>query len=175
MSWVGDGLKMMVLTLSGNNFIGSIPKSIVDIPSLMVLDLSRNRLSGNTFPVSDHFFSPRYVDLSSNELSGDIPVSFCRGTSILALGKNKFSGIPRNLTNIEYLKYLDLHENKITGDFLGFISQLSNLQVLSLRNNSLHGSLPSNSFYNRSSLRILDLSSNGLVEGSLQSWEIYLE
>ncbi|WOH15428.1 hypothetical protein DCAR_0934968 [Daucus carota subsp. sativus] len=160
---IGHALKLKVLMLSGNNFMGSIPKSIVDIPSLMVLDLSRNRLSGNMFPVMGTYRSPRYVDLSSNELSGDMPTSFGRGTSILALGKNKFSGFPKNVTHFVNLEYLDLHDNNITGDFLDFISRFSILHVLSLRNNSLHGSLPSNSFSKESRLQILDLSSNSLV------------
>ncbi|WOH15431.1 hypothetical protein DCAR_0934971 [Daucus carota subsp. sativus] len=155
---------MKVLMLSGNNFSGSIPKSIADLPTLMLLDLSRNRLSGNTLPVFKTNLSPSYVDLSSNELSGDIPASFFTGTSFLALGKNKFSGsFPRNLTDVLNLECLDLHDNNITGYFPEFISQFFNLQFLSLRNNSLHGPLSSKSFYNRSHLQFLDLSSNSLV------------
>ncbi|KAK1361930.1 LRR receptor-like serine/threonine-protein kinase GSO1 [Heracleum sosnowskyi] len=166
---IGDGKKIKLLLLSGNNFSGAIPKSIGDIPLLMLLDLSRNRFSGNTFPVFDPDCSLFYVDLSSNEFTGDIPVSFCTETGILALGENQFSGnLPRNLTNLENLEYLDLHDNNISGDFPEFISQMSSLQVLSLRNNSLHGSLSSNSFSNQSSLRIVDLSSNNLV-GSIPS------
>uniref|UniRef100_A0A175YI69 Uncharacterized protein n=1 Tax=Daucus carota subsp. sativus TaxID=79200 RepID=A0A175YI69_DAUCS len=165
---IGHALNMTVLMLSGNSFSGSIPKSIGDIPFLMLLDLSRNRLSGNTFPVFSSYRSPQYVDLSSNELSGDIPLSLFEGTSFLALGKNKFTGsLPRNLTHIENLEYLDLHDNNITGNFSDFL-KLPNLHVLSLRNNSLHGSLSTNSFYNKSSLQILDLSSNNIV-GSIPS------
>ncbi|XP_017225214.1 receptor-like protein 46 [Daucus carota subsp. sativus] len=113
---IGDANNIKVLMLSANSFSGVIPRSIADIPQLMLLDLSRNKLSGNTFPDFDPAdCSLFYVDLSSNELSGDIPVSFCGGTSILALGGYKFSGmLPRNLTNMIMLEYLDLHDNNIT-------------------------------------------------------------
>ena len=105
-----------------------------------------------------------YVDLSSNKLSGDVPSSFGISMIVLALGKNKFSGnLPRNLTNMKYLEHLDIHDNNITANFPEFFSQMSVLQVLILRNNSLHGSLQSNSFSNQSELRILDLSNNNLV------------
>nr|XP_017225213.1 PREDICTED: MDIS1-interacting receptor like kinase 1-like [Daucus carota subsp. sativus] len=168
---VGDANKIRVLMLSGNNFSGAIPKSVGDMPLLMILDLSRNRFSGNTdtFPVFDPECSLYYADFSSNELSGNFPQSFCAQMTILALGENKFSGnLLKNLTNMNQLQYLDLHNNNITVELSEFISQLSYLQVLSLRNNCVHGSLSSNSFYNQSSLRILDLSSNNL-DGSIPS------
>nr|XP_017225202.1 PREDICTED: LRR receptor-like serine/threonine-protein kinase GSO2 [Daucus carota subsp. sativus] len=166
---IGDAHNIKVLMLSATNFSGAIPKSIADIPKLVLLDLSRNKFSGNTFPVFDPNGSLYYGDFSSNELSGEIPVSFCKDTGILALGENKFSGrLPRGLTNMNELEYLDLHDNNITGNLPEFLSQLSSLEVLSVRNNSLHGSLPSKLFSNESSLQILDLSSNNLV-GSIPS------
>ena len=70
--------------------------------------------------------------------------------------------------NLTSLEYLDLHDNNITGNFPEFIFELSYLQVLSPRNNSLHGSLALNSFSNQSKLQILDLSNNNLV-GSVPS------
>ena len=155
--------------LSTNKFSGAIPKSIADITQLEILDLSRNRFSGNKFPFFDPNGSLAYIDFSSNELSGQIPVSFCTGTRILALGENKLSGkLPKELTNMNELIYLDLHDNNITGSCPEFLSQIFSLQVFSVRNNYLHGSLPPNSFSNQSTLQILDLSSNHLV-GSIPS------
>ncbi|KAK1361928.1 Lrr receptor-like serinethreonine-protein kinase erecta [Heracleum sosnowskyi] len=161
---IGDATKIRVLVLSANNLSGAIPKSVADIPRLELLDLSKNRFSGNILPVFDPNGSLAYVDFSSNELSGDIPASFCTRISFLALGGNKFSGkLPRDLTNMYGLVYLDLHDNNITGNFPEFLSEMPNLQVLSVRNNSLHGSLPPKLFFNQSLLQILDISSNNLV------------
>jgi Leucine-rich repeat (LRR) protein len=60
------------------------------------------------------------------------------------------------------LEYLDIHDNKITGELPHFICQISTLQILNLQNNSLQGSIP-DCISNLTSLRILDLSSNHLV------------
>ncbi|KAL1803308.1 hypothetical protein ACET3Z_031955 [Daucus carota] len=103
---IGDAHNIKVLMLSANNLSGAIPKSIADIPELVLLDLSRNKFSGNTFPVFDPNGSLYYGDFSSNELPGEIPVSFCKDTGILALGENKFSGrLPGGLTNMNELEY----------------------------------------------------------------------
>jgi hypothetical protein len=59
------------------------------------------------------------------------------------------------------LEYLDIHDNKITGELPHFICQISTLQILNLQNNSLQGSIPD--CMSNTSLRILDLSSNYLV------------
>ncbi|KAJ0433574.1 putative endo-polygalacturonase [Helianthus annuus] len=79
----------MMLTLSGNNFSGHIPVSISNIYRLLLLDLSRNRLSGPVFADNPLL---AYIDLSYNEFSGEIPVTFSTETQILSLGGNKFSG-----------------------------------------------------------------------------------
>jgi hypothetical protein len=60
------------------------------------------------------------------------------------------------------LEYLDIHDNKITGELPHFIGQISTLQILNLQNNSLQGSIP-DCISNLTNLRILVLSSNHLV------------
>ena len=60
------------------------------------------------------------------------------------------------------LEYLDIHDNKITGELPDFICQISSLRILNLRNNSFQGSIH-DCISNLTSLQILDLSSNHLV------------
>ena len=60
------------------------------------------------------------------------------------------------------LEHLNIHDNKITSEFLDCVCQISGLYFLNLRNNSLYGSIP-NCISNLTKLQILDLSNNHLV------------
>ncbi|CAK9328132.1 unnamed protein product [Citrullus colocynthis] len=153
----------MLLMLSGNNFSGEVPKSILNIHRLLLLDLSRNRLSGDTFPILDPGAFLGYIDYSSNEFTGEIPTTFPQQTTLLSLSNNRFSGsLPKNLTNWTMLEHLDLHNNNISGELPHFLSERPMLQILSLRNNSLTSPIPKG-ISKLSILHILDLSSNNLV------------
>ncbi|OIT05229.1 lrr receptor-like serinethreonine-protein kinase erecta [Nicotiana attenuata] len=164
---MGNATAIMILILAENSFSGKIPSSITNIYRLLLLDLSKNRLSG-TIPFFDPTSFVAYVDLSFNDLSGDVPLTFSQETRILALGGNNFSGsLNRNLTNFYMLEHLDLHDNRLTGEFPDFISEMSTLRSLNLRNNFLQGSVPC-SISNLSNLQILDLSHNSFT-GSIPS------
>ncbi|XP_019084335.1 PREDICTED: receptor-like protein 12 [Camelina sativa] len=168
-----------VLMLSENNFTGSVPNSITKGYTTL-LDLSKNRLSGE-FPrfglpknrLSGEFpgLGPYLVwlDISSNEFSGDIPSYFGSAISMLLMNDNNFNGeFPKNFRNLSRLIRLDLHDNKISGEFASLTSRLPySLEVLSLRNNSLKGSIPE-SISNLTRLQVLDLSENNL-DGYLPS------
>ena len=106
-----------------------------------------------------------FIDFSSNEFSAEISTNFPQATTLLSVGKNKFSGnLSRILTNLSNLEFLDIHDNKITGELPGFICQISTLEILNLPKNSLQGSIP-DCISNLTKLQILDLSSNQLVGG----------
>ncbi|GKF81620.1 leucine-rich repeat-containing protein [Tanacetum coccineum] len=145
--------------VSENNFSGLIPKSISNLTGLELLDLSRNRFSGDNLPV----FGANYLDLTDNDFSGKIPTNFPEETEILYLGGNKFSGtLPSNLTKLVNLRVLDLSNSIITGNLQDILPQIPTLEILILRNTSLNGFIP-NSISKCSSLRILDLSKNNLT------------
>ncbi|KAG7580498.1 Leucine-rich repeat [Arabidopsis suecica] len=135
---------VMILMLSENNFSGSVPKSISKIHRLLLLDLSKNKLSGEC-PCFDPESLLALLDISSNEFSGDVPAFFGSNTIMLSMSQNNFSGeFPHDFTNLPSLMHLDLHDNKISGNVPSFISRLSSsLEVLDLSENNLDGSLPS--------------------------------
>ncbi|KAL0644457.1 hypothetical protein Bca4012_042747 [Brassica carinata] len=155
---------LMILKLSENNFSGSVPKSIANIYRLLWLDMSKNKLSGE-FPRFSQDSLLALLDISSNEFSGDVAASFGLNTVSLTMSRKNFSG---EFTKLSFLKHLDLHDNKIAGMFPRFISRLSqSLEVLSLRNNSLKGSITED-ISTLTSLKVLDLFENSL-DGTLPS------
>ncbi|KAF9613266.1 hypothetical protein IFM89_006765 [Coptis chinensis] len=114
---MGDTTSVMILMLANNNFLGTIPKTISKIYRLLLLDLSQNKFSGNTFPSFGPDALLAYGDVSSNRLSDEVPVNFALETKILALGQNEFSApLPQNLSSPSELEHLDLHNNNIIGE-----------------------------------------------------------
>ncbi|KAJ9175610.1 hypothetical protein P3X46_014151 [Hevea brasiliensis] len=131
----------------------------------VLLDSSSNRFSGNKFPIFNQNSSLLYMDLSSNKLSGQVPTTFPLGIKVLVLSQNEFSHVlPQNLSNFNQLYYLDLRGNNIGGEIPNFLSQMSSLQMLNFRNNSFEGSISIN-LSSLSALQILDLSCNNNLSG----------
>ncbi|KAI8569450.1 hypothetical protein RHMOL_Rhmol02G0280300 [Rhododendron molle] len=170
------------LVLAGNLISGLIPYSLWEIPTLRVLDLSRNKLFGNL---------PRYkgwgvlsplliMRLSSNKLSGILPFSIGNFTSLawLHLNNNSFYGeLPSTLRNCTNLMVLDLGENRLSGSIPTWIGDLS-LQVLRLHKNMFIDNIPSQ-LCQMLGLQIMDLGNNLLTGpipcclGNLSSMILY--
>ncbi|KAL3629886.1 hypothetical protein CASFOL_026198 [Castilleja foliolosa] len=82
------------IDFSCNNFSGPIPKTIGNLTSLYVLNLSHNALDGNIPSSIGNLKQLGSLDLSYNELSG---------------------GIPGELTGLNFLSFLNLSYNKLVG------------------------------------------------------------
>ncbi|XLR49228.1 hypothetical protein S83_033888 [Arachis hypogaea] len=99
-------LKLVVMMdLSENNLVGSIPNGITLLNGLHSLNLSNNHLIGKIPNMIGDMRSLESFDVSSNQLSGTIPRSMSALTSLsqLNLSHNNFSGpIP---TDNEFLTY----------------------------------------------------------------------
>ncbi|XP_027923455.1 receptor-like protein EIX1 isoform X2 [Vigna unguiculata] len=193
-TWVGESfLDMKVLILRSNRFSGHIPNKICDMSLLQVLDFAQNNLTGNiptcfnslktmtqmnkstnaliycsainyTFEYSDYpvisvllWLKGRgdeyknflglvtSIDLSNNKLVGEIPreVTDLNGLMFLNLSHNQFSGhIPQNIGNMESLLAIDFSRNKLSGEIPPTISNLSFLSMLDLSYNHLNGKIP---------------------------------
>jgi len=115
--------------------------------SLKILDLRFNRISG-PFPV-DLLYLPNLESLSlaDNDLIGPLPTSFQGMPDIntLHLGSNAFTGLLPSFGDLEYLRVLDLSDNKLTGSipqtFLVSLPKSSKILV-DLSTNQLTGSIP---------------------------------
>ncbi|CAL9088918.1 unnamed protein product, partial [Musa acuminata var. zebrina] len=186
-TWVGENLlSLRVLSLKSNLFYGTIPVHIANLTSLQVLDLSSNNLSGS-IPSSLgnynamveiqhditsllHLVDGGYygesivitakghdiqytrilslvtsIDLSNNNLSGEIPRELTKlhGLHFLNISKNHLRGtIPEKIGSMEQLESLDLSMNNLTGDIPSSLSSLTFLSHLNLSHNNLSGRIP---------------------------------
>ncbi|KAH7855993.1 hypothetical protein Vadar_031418 [Vaccinium darrowii] len=108
------------LLLAGNLISGLIPYSLWEIPTLQVLDLSKNKLLGN-LPHNKGWGALSallVMSLSSNKLLGILPSSIGNFTllELLQLNNNSFYGeLPLTLRNCSSLVVLDLGENGFSG------------------------------------------------------------
>ncbi|KAM4078979.1 hypothetical protein ACB094_09G081500 [Castanea mollissima] len=159
------------LDLRYNSLEGSIPMSLFSLPLLQKLQLSYNHFSGQLpefFNVSSYQLDT--LDLISNNLEGPIPMSIfeLRGLQNLLLSSNNFSGSwqlnafqqLRNLSNlglshnsllIEYngansssfpkIESLGLASTKLK-TVPDFLRNQSNLVILDLSDNQIHGKIP---------------------------------
>ncbi|KAH7854740.1 hypothetical protein Vadar_017280 [Vaccinium darrowii] len=154
------------LYLDGNLVSGLIPYSLWEIPTLLILDLSKNKLSGN-LPHNYEGWGVRsdlmVMRLSSNKLSGILPSSFGNFTSLeeLQLNGNSFYGeLPLTLRNCSSLIVLNLGENGFSGSITRWIDNLP-LSVLRLHQNMFSDRIPSQ-LCRMSRLQIVDFGNNHL-------------
>ncbi len=155
------------LDLSGNFFSGSVPASLSNLTRLRRLGLSRNSFSGDIPASTGLMYSPAELYLDGNGFEGAVPASFNGLTRLkrLELQGNKLSGEFPDLGSLKNLYLLDATGNAISGE----IPTLpSSLVEISMRNNSLDGSIP-DAIKNLSFLQVLDLSYNRL-NGSVPSF-----
>ncbi|XP_019197824.1 PREDICTED: receptor protein kinase TMK1-like isoform X2 [Ipomoea nil] len=127
------------------NIIGPLPGYFGELPSLTVLKLSSNGLSG-TIPNSFRNSMLQILWLNNQEGSGmtgpiDVIGSMV-GLVSLWLHGNRFNGpIPGSIGNLTSLKDLSLNENHLVGVIPQVLADL-NLQSLKLDSNMLMGPIP---------------------------------
>ncbi|KAL0340774.1 UNVERIFIED_CONTAM: Receptor-like protein 18 [Sesamum radiatum] len=182
---------LQLVSLYQTNFQGKLPDSIdpliFTLPSLKVLYLNDNHLSGKLedFPAVSSVLEQVY--LNGNNLSEEIPrsISEIPSISILSLGANKFTGSLKleAFQNLENLTSLDLSFNSLTigtdqpdlmfpklqelklskcnlTEFPTFLKKQDQLRILNLSNNQIEEYVPK--WLWTSSLNELDLSENAV-------------
>ncbi|XP_059316028.1 LRR receptor-like serine/threonine-protein kinase FLS2 [Lycium ferocissimum] len=156
-----------VIDLSLNNFVGTIPSRIGEVPGIRSVSLSGNKIQG---PIPESFCQSTNVlqvlDLSNNSLSGTIRRNLgnCKSLIYLNLGQNKLTGsVPKELERVTSLCYLDLKGNQFEGSFPRVIENFQDLEILNLAGNRFKGRIP-NFIGDLHHLRILVLASNTFNE-----------
>ncbi|QCE12141.1 LRR receptor-like serine/threonine-protein kinase FLS2 [Vigna unguiculata] len=178
-NWRGLAFLMM----SNNKLGGEIPPSIGLLNELIVIDLHKNNLSGNS-PDIANIESLKLLDLEENNFSGVIPTKIPKSIQMMILRGNQFSGnIPAELCTLPSLKLLDLSQNTLSGFIPSCICKYTPLDVprtishhrqisfeiswwllrsLDLSANNLSGEIPA-ALFDLTHLIALNLSRNHLV------------
>lgn len=169
--------RMTHLIIGGNpKLSGSIPTQIWSMPTLFVISLHRNGLSG-TLPSEELLAAKdvlRYLDIPMNSgpLTGSIPSEFgaFQYLDYLGLSDNFFTGtLPSELGQLSNMYYLALDGNTFTGSIPGSIFEdMPLLERLHLRNSDFTGQVPTEVGLLSNSLWYLDIDSN-FLSGSLPS------
>ena len=147
--------------------------------SLHTLRLDYNLLED---PIPDEFGkamnSLQNLYVSDNKLQGEVPSFFgviCK-LQRLDLSRNKFKGeFPSFIQNSSWcgrhiFRELSLSHNQITGKIPESVRLLSELQILSLEENSLEGDVTESHLSNFSKLYLLYLSHNSLSLKFVSNW-----
>uniref|UniRef100_A0A0R0FSN4 Disease resistance R13L4/SHOC-2-like LRR domain-containing protein n=1 Tax=Glycine max TaxID=3847 RepID=A0A0R0FSN4_SOYBN len=188
-TWVGEKLSnMKILRLQSNSFVGHIPNEICQMSLLQVLDLAQNNLSGNipscfsnlsAMTLMNQSRNPRIYSVAQNSTtynSGSTIVSVLlwlkgRGdeyqnilglVTSIDLSSNKLLGeIPREITDLNGLNFLNLSHNQLIGPISEGIGNMRSIQSIDFSRNQLSGEIPP-TISNLSFLTMLDLSYNHL-------------
>ena len=164
---------LVVLLMSDNGFIGSIPSLLGNMSSLYELNLSNNNLQGQIPGWIGNMSSLEFLDLSENNFSDPLPLRFDTSSKLrdVYLSRNKLQGpIAMTFYDLSEVLTLDLSHNNLTGRIPEWIDRLSNLRFLLLSYNNLEGEIPIQ-LCKLDQLTIIDLSHNYL-SGNILSWMI---
>ncbi|AES77345.1 receptor-like protein 7 [Medicago truncatula] len=154
------------LLLDKTGFYGTLPVSIRNLSSLIILSVPHCHFSGYIPSSIGNLTQLTEIYLRDNKFRGDPSTSLANlnKLSVLAVGLNEFNieTIPLSFANLTQLHYLDATDCNIKGQIPSWIMNHSNLACLNLRSNFLHGKLELDTFLKLRKLVFLDLSFNKL-------------
>nr|AAU12602.1 putative leucine-rich repeat receptor-like kinase [Oryza sativa Indica Group]AAU12609.1 putative leucine-rich repeat receptor-like kinase [Oryza sativa Indica Group]ABA41561.1 putative leucine-rich repeat receptor-like kinase [Oryza sativa Indica Group] len=165
---LGNLTGLLRLNLSHNMLSGALPQELVSSSSIIVVDVSFNRLNGglNELPSSTPIRPLQVLNISSNLFTGQFPSSIwdvMKNLVALNVSSNKFTGkIPtRFCDSSSNLSVLELCYNQFSGSIPSGLGNCSMLKVLKAGHNKLSGTLPGELF-NDVSLEYLSFPNNNL-------------
>ncbi|XP_072961941.1 probable LRR receptor-like serine/threonine-protein kinase At1g56130 isoform X1 [Typha angustifolia] len=161
---LGKLQNLISLGLGTNNFIGSIPPEFGNLTSLEQLYLSSSGLSGDLPSTLSRLKRMRILWALDNDFTGKIPDFIGSWTNMtdLRFQGNSFQGpIPSSLSNLVKLTSLRIGDIINGSSSLAFISNLTSLSTLILRNSKISDTIPN--FATFTSLQKLDLSFNNIT------------
>ncbi|KAF7088818.1 hypothetical protein CFC21_091887 [Triticum aestivum] len=170
--FLGNLTGLLHLNLSRNSLSGGLPLKLVSSSSILVIDVSFNRLTGglSELPSSTPPRPLQVLNISSNLFTGRFPSTIwevMKSLVSLNASTNSFTGqIPTTpCVSAPSFAVLELSFNQLSGNIPQGLSNCSVLKLLSVGYNNLSGYLP-DELFNVSSLEHLSLHSNWL-EGDL--------
>ncbi|GLU17372.1 hypothetical protein SLE2022_337420 [Rubroshorea leprosula] len=159
------------LSLKYCNLQGNFPNQVFQLPSLRLLDLSKNSQLGGNLPESNQSSTLEYLHLSYTTFSGVLPHSIgnLKLLKELYLDSCQFYGsIPRSLANLTEITQLVFSSNHLRGQIPDVFEKIHKLTYLGFSNNNFDGEIPT-SIFNLTHLTLLSLAFNKLL-GRVPSW-----
>ncbi|KAI3474194.1 hypothetical protein Pfo_028982 [Paulownia fortunei] len=161
---------LRIFQVYGNQFSGVIPLSIYNLSSISFFSVTQNRLHGE-IPADVGLRFPNLEIFAGgvNNFTGLIPVSLSNASrlGLVDFAENSLTGtVPSVLGSLPGLYRINFDNNNLgngeTGDmnFLSFLTNCTNLEVLGLSANFFGGQLPSSVANLSTSLKILTLGGN---------------
>ncbi|KAK2406995.1 receptor protein EIX2 [Trifolium repens] len=140
-SWIytQKSLQFLDLSSSGISLVdrNRFSRLIEGIP--YVLSLSNNSMIGD---ISNLTLNCDYLRLNHNNFTGGLP-NISPIVVLVDLSYNSFSGsIPHSWKNLDYLRYINLWSNKLSGEVLVHLSYWTQLEFLNLGQNDFSGTIP---------------------------------
>lgn len=159
-TWHGvtcTGANVTSLSLMNNNLVGTLPREIGALTSLVTLDLSNNSLTGS-------------LPAEISNLTALTTLNLSRSTQ----GAGLTGVIPETIGNLVNLSILNLSNNSLEGKIPQSIGKLSTLDELYFQNNDLtcHIAPEIGNLADIDSTK-LDLSNNNLLNTSISALSTY--
>ncbi|GJN09501.1 hypothetical protein PR202_ga27514 [Eleusine coracana subsp. coracana] len=159
-------IKLGIKNLRQNYLTGPLPSFIGKFTALQYLSLAHNPLSGPLPKELGNLTNLLSLYLGSSGFSGPFPSTFSKLTNlrILWAPDNDFTGkIPDYLGSLTKLEDLRIGDLLNGSSSLDFISNLTSLNVLILRNCRISDNLATVNFSKLGGLTLLDLSFNNIT------------
>ncbi|XVE62766.1 hypothetical protein DITRI_Ditri06bG0145900 [Diplodiscus trichospermus] len=166
--------EFLYINFSNNQLTGKLSY----LPISWSIDLSSNKFTGpfpQVLPLPQVLPHLGYLFLSKNLFSGSFSSFLCNSSNelefllFLDIESNLLSGeIPDCWENVRWLLVLNLGNNHLTGKIPKSMGSLHGIRSLSLHNNSLFGKVPS-TLQHLAEMFALDLSENQFM-GNIPTW-----
>ncbi|KAL6128114.1 hypothetical protein ACLB2K_071470 [Fragaria x ananassa] len=172
---MGQLKNLWFFSISFGNLSGMLPPSIFNMSSMQVFSFSGNKFEGIVpLPPSIDRNMPHLhtMFLGENEFSGQIPASFANASQLIELDVsiNNFVGqVPTSFGVLPNLQWLNLEGNNLGSnssndlECITFLTNCSNLELLSLAVNNFGGVLPNSVANFSTNLTELYLGGNQIV------------
>ncbi|KAK6943460.1 Leucine-rich repeat-containing N-terminal, plant-type [Dillenia turbinata] len=152
------------LHLSSCELKGIFPEAILQVPTLQTLDLANNALLHGSLPEFPQNGALQTLVLSDTQFTGKLPESIgnLQMLSRIEIARCNLSGlIPKSMSDLTNLLYIDFSTNTFTGPIPSF-SMSKNLTEIILSHNQLTGSVPSTYWEGFQRLVNVDMRNNSL-------------